>query len=94
MRNLKVEVKEIKERCGARHKPGDVFYIMGEGTIEIPKGQRVCIYALNSLFPFLAAKQREEELPDDDWISETELLVCPDPKGVVFQVSALPKKRP
>jgi len=29
MRDLKVEVKEVKERCGARHKPGDVFYIRG-----------------------------------------------------------------
>jgi len=91
MRNLKVEVKEVKERCGAKHKPGDVFYIKGEGMIEIPAGQKVCIYALNSLFPFLTTKQREEELPDDDWISETDLLVCPDPKGVVFKVSPIKK---
>ena len=91
MKNLKVEVKEVKERCGARHKPGDVFFIRGEGTIEIPKGQKVCIYALNSLFPFLTTKQREDELPGDDWISETELLVCPDPKGVVFKVTTIRK---
>ncbi|MBN2408850.1 MAG: TIGR04076 family protein [Candidatus Aminicenantes bacterium] len=89
MRELKVEVAEVRERCGARHKVGDTFFIRGEGTIEIPDSKRVCIYALNSLFPFLTAKQREEELPDDDWIAETEFLTCPDPKGVIFKITAL-----
>ncbi len=87
MKDLKVEVKEVKVRCGARHKPGDVFFIRGEGLIEIAKGKKVCVYALNSLFPFLVAKQREDELPGDDWIAETDLLACPDPKGVVFKVT-------
>ncbi|MDH4272974.1 MAG: TIGR04076 family protein [Candidatus Aminicenantes bacterium] len=89
MRELKVEVAEVKERCGARHKVGDTFYIRGEGTIEIPEGKRVCIYALNSLFPFLTTKQREQELPEDDWVAETEFLTCPDPKGVIFKIIPL-----
>ena len=89
MRDLKIEVIDVRERCGARHKVGDVFYIRGEGTIEIPAGKRVCIFALNSLFPFLTTKQREEELPDDDWIAETDFLTCPDPKGVTFKVVPL-----
>ena len=91
MRELKVEVTEIKGRCGAKHKKGDHFFIRGGGTIEIPKGKKVCIYALNSLFPFLTAKQREDELPEDDWISETEILTCPDPKGVAFKVTTINK---
>lgn len=91
MRELKVEVTGIKERCGARQKVGDTFFIRGEGTIEIPGDKKVCLYALNSLFPFLSAKQREDELPHDDWIAETQTLCCPDPKGVSFQVSVLPK---
>lgn len=89
MRELKIEVAEVKERCGARHKVGDMFFIRGEGTIEIPEGKRVCVYALNSLFPFLTTKQREQELPHDDWISETEYLTCPDPKGVIFRIQPL-----
>jgi carbon-monoxide dehydrogenase iron sulfur subunit len=89
MRELKVAVTGIKERCGARHKVGDTFFIKGEGTIEIPDGNKVCLYALNSLFPFLTAKQREEELPHDDWIAETEFLCCPDPKGVTFKITPL-----
>mgnify|MGYP001034149199 FL=1 len=89
MKDLKIEVVKVKERCGAKHKPGDTFFIRGAGTIEIPAGKKVCIFALNSLFPFLTTKQREEELPGDDWISETELLTCPDPKGVIFKVIPL-----
>jgi len=89
MKDLKVEVVRIKERCGARHKVGDVFFIRGGGTIEIPERKKVCIYALNSLFPFLTAKQREDELPHNDWISGTETLCCPDPDGVVFKVIPL-----
>ncbi|MFQ6069501.1 MAG: TIGR04076 family protein [Candidatus Aminicenantales bacterium] len=91
MRELKVEVVEIKERCGAKHRKGDCFFVRGEGTIEIPEGKKVCIYALNSLFPFLTAKQREDELPHDDWISETEILNCPDPQGVSFRVTTIKK---
>ncbi len=89
MRELKVEVIDVKERCGAKHKVGDEFYIRGEGTMEIPSGKKICIFALNSLFPFLTTKQREDELPHDDWIAETETLTCPDPKGVVFKITPL-----
>lgn len=89
MKDLKVEVVEIISRCGARHKVGDYFYIRGEGMLEVPEGKKVCLYALNSLFPFLAAKQRQDELPQDDWIAETEILTCPDPKGVKFRITPL-----
>jgi len=30
MRELKVEVLKIKERCGAGHKAGDFFFIRGK----------------------------------------------------------------
>lgn len=89
MKDLKVEVVEVKQRCGAKHKKGDFFFIRGEGTIEIPGNKKICLYALNSLFPFLTAKQREDELPHDDWIAETETLCCPDPLGVVFKISTI-----
>jgi len=89
MNDLKIEVVTVKERCGAKHKAGDFFYVRGGGTIEVPKGKKVCIYALNSLFPFLTTKQREDELPADDWVAETEILACPDPKGVTFKITRL-----
>ncbi len=89
MRDLKVEVIKVKERCGAKHKPGDVFYIRGLGMVEIPENKKVCLYALASLVPFLTAKQREDELPEDDWIAETTELECPDPKGVIFKITTI-----
>jgi len=89
MKDLKVEVAGVKKRCGAKHKPGDYFLIRGAGMLEVPKGKKVCLYALNSLLPFLAAKQREDELPSDDWIAETKTLACPDPEGVTFKITTV-----
>ena len=89
MKDLKIEVCEIRERCGAKHKVGDAFFLRGAGMIEIPQGKKLCLYALNSLFPFLAAKQREDELARTDWVAETKILNCPDPKGVTFKITAL-----
>jgi len=89
MKDLKVEVIEVKKRCGAKHKVGDHFFVRGAGMIEIPKGKKLCLFALNSLFPFLTAKQREDELPADDWIAETKVLTCPDPGGVSFKITRL-----
>lgn len=88
MKNLIVEVAEVKERCGAFLKPGDAFEISGYGRIVIPDNHATCMYALQSLIPFLISKQREDELPKEDWVKETDTLCCPDPKGVVFRVRA------
>lgn len=88
MKNLTVEVAEIKERCGANLKPGDTFEVVGQGKIIVPGKKGTCMFALQSLIPFLISKQHEDELPDDDWIKETDLLCCPDPKGVVFKIKA------
>jgi uncharacterized repeat protein (TIGR04076 family) len=89
MKDLKVEVVDVKDRCGAKHKIGDTFFIRGGGMLEIPQGKKVCIYALNSLFPFLTTKQREDELPHDDWIIKTDILNCPDPDGVSFKITVI-----
>jgi len=88
MKNLLVEVTEVKERCGANLKPGDFFEVVGQGKIIIPSRKGTCMFALQSLIPFLISKQHEDELPDDNWIKETNELCCPDPKGVVFKISA------
>ena len=88
MKDLKIEVAEVTERCGAGHQVGDCFYVRGQGRIEIPRGKTMCMFALQSLVPFLITKQREDELPGDDWIRETEEMCCPDPKGILFRVKA------
>jgi len=89
MKELKIEVKKIKEHCGAGHKPGDCFYVKGKGIVDIPGDKGFCIYAIASIMPFLAAKQREDEFSDEDWVPKTTELCCPDPKGVEFKISDL-----
>jgi uncharacterized repeat protein (TIGR04076 family) len=84
MNDLRIEVVKVKAYCGAKHRAGVFLYVRGSGTIEVRKDKKVCICALNSLFPFLTTKQRVDELPVDDWVAETEILACPDPKGVIF----------
>ncbi|OQX95620.1 hypothetical protein B6I21_04485 [candidate division KSB1 bacterium 4572_119] len=88
MKKLVVEVSEIKQRCGANLKPGDTFEVTGQGKLVIPNNKATCMFALQSLIPFLISKQREDELPNDDWIKETDLLCCPDPAGVIFKISS------
>ena len=89
MKNLKVEVKKIIKRCGAKHQAGDYFFVKGKGKIQIPDNKEFCMYAISSLMPFLTGKQREDDLPDDDWIPETVELCCPDPDGVLFSITSL-----
>jgi len=86
MDELKIEVVRVK-KCGAQHRVGDTFYVRGEGTLEFPEGKKVCMYALNSLIPFLSSKQRERLLAADDWVKGYEELQCPDPDGIVFRIT-------
>jgi uncharacterized repeat protein (TIGR04076 family) len=88
MKDLIVEVAEIKERCGANLRVGDTFEIVGQGRIVIPDKKGACMFALQSLIPFLISKQYEDDLPKDEWIKATNMLCCPDPKGVVFRIKA------
>ena len=89
MNELKVKVKEIKERCGAKLKVGDCFHVTGKGKVKIPDNKETCIYALGALIPFLTTKQMEEHLPGEEWVTETSDLACPDPKGVIFEITKL-----
>ena len=86
MDELKIEVTRVNH-CGANHKVGDYFFVRGEGTLEFPTGKRFCMYALNSLIPFLSSKQRERDLAEGDWVRKSEELCCPDPEGIIFKVS-------
>ena len=88
MKDLEIKVDRIIERCGANLKEGDAFEVIGQGKIIVPNKKGMCMFALQSLIPFLISKQHEDDLPQDDWIAETEYLVCPDPKGVVFKITA------
>ena len=88
MRDLKIEVVEIKFQCGAHHQVGDIFYIKGRGQLVVPDSRGVCMYAISSLLPFLMLKQREDG-GGDDWIPNLDELACPDAQGVVFKITTV-----
>lgn len=82
MHDLKVTVHQIKGCCDMPMKKGDYFTLEG-GKIRIPQGKYFCMWALQSIMPLLPAKQRNIN-EEDDWLPETELISCPDPKGIVI----------
>lgn len=60
--------------CGA--KAGDFFELRGE-MLHLPLGQGISIYALASVLPLLAAKQRPTH--KNDWMTTDAEIACPDP---------------
>lgn len=81
MYHLWISVEEVKGFCDLPMKPGDYFEVDG-GRLIVPPGKHVCIWALQSMIPFLAVKQRKL-VEENDWISTTSRLSCPDPNGMV-----------
>ncbi len=85
MKELKVVVEQVVDHCGAKLKPGDTFYVTGKGKIMIPDGKEFCMFALQSLIPFLINRQLDIKV--DKYIVDMNRLCCPDPGGVIFKIS-------
>jgi uncharacterized repeat protein (TIGR04076 family) len=91
MYDLRITVESVQGFCDLPMKPGDYFEIRGSALV-LPQGGHICIWALQSLMPFLPAKQRATNDPND-WIPTTSRLVCPDPKGgVVYRVDRIQER--
>ncbi len=84
MKELKVVVEQVVDHCGAKLKPGDTFYVTGKGKLMIPDNKEICMFAIQSLIPFLINKQLD--IKEDKYIVEMNKLCCPDPGGVVFRI--------
>ncbi len=81
MVELRVAVREVRGHCTAcpAVKPGDYFEVRDD-LLFIPEEGYVCIWALQSLLPIIAAKAF-------GWETEDRLFQCPDPKGkVLFEI--------
>ena len=76
--DLRVTVDEIRGRSVCGLKVGDYFEITESNRLKIPADKHFCIYAVNSVLPFIAAKQRE--LSENDWLAQDSHIVCPDPE--------------
>ncbi len=78
---LNIEVESVKGHCTSRMNPGD-YVTLRSGRLYIPPARYFCLYALQSVLPFLPAKQRH--LQDGDWMKEDNRVLCPDPAGNVI----------
>lgn len=82
MYDLKVVVEEVKGFCDMPMQPGDYFEVKA-GRIILPPGKHMCLWALQSLMPFLPLKQRRIQ-EENDWVPYTKRICCPDPNGMVI----------
>ena len=86
-RPLRVVVDEVRGKCTSRHKKGDEFRLDG-CRLTIPAGGHFCLYAVQAVLPFVAAKARK--LEDGDWLKEDDRFICPDPAGnVILRIEVL-----
>ena len=77
LNNLRVTVERIEGRSVCGLSVGDFFDIEQSSHVVIPPGKHFCAFAMGSVLPFLAAKQRE--LRPGDWLASDHLFACPDP---------------
>jgi uncharacterized repeat protein (TIGR04076 family) len=86
--DLRVVVETVKGRCTSGMRPGD-YFVLRSGRLYIPADRHLCLYALQAVLPFLAAKQRR--LEDGDWLKDADLVICPDPAGnVIMRMARCP----
>jgi uncharacterized repeat protein (TIGR04076 family) len=86
--DLRVTVERIEGRSVCGLEVGDYFEVTESSRIRIPEGRHFCIYALQSVLPLLAAKQRQ--LPESDWLELDSHVACPDPdERVVMRIERI-----
>jgi uncharacterized repeat protein (TIGR04076 family) len=86
--DLRVTVERIEGRSVCGLAVGDYFEVTESSRVRIPEGKHFCLYALQSVLPFLAAKQRR--LPDSDWLEQDSHVACPDPdERVIMRIERI-----
>ena len=90
--DLRVTVERIEGRSVCGMAVGDYFELTESSKLRIPEGKHFCIYALSSVLPLLAAKQRE--LADNDWLTYDSIAACPDvDERLIMRVERIKKRR-
>ena len=88
--DLRITVERIEGRSVCQMQVGDTCELTNSNQLRIPEGKHFCIYALNSLIPFLAAKQRD--LHENDWLARDSHIACPDPEErLVMRIERISK---
>ena len=89
--DLRVTVEAIEGRSVCGLQVGDYFELTESAKLRIPADKHFCIYALQSVLPFLAAKQRD--LAADDWLERDSLVACPDPEErLIMRIERINKR--
>src|SRR3954453_13784645 len=89
--DIRVTVERIEGRSVCGLGVGDYFEVTESSRLRIPAGRHFCLYALQSVLPFIAAKKRR--LPDWDWLEQDRLVCCPDPyERVVMRIERLQER--
>ena len=90
--DLRVTVERIEGRSVCGMQVGDYIELTESSKLRIPEGKHFCIYALSSVLPLLAAKQRE--LDENDWLALDSVAACPDvDERLLMRIERLRKRR-
>lgn len=83
--DLEVVVERIDGHCTCDMQEGDAFSVLRSSSLVLPPNSHFCIWALNSVLPFLTAKQRRNH--PADWIETDSRVSCPDPAcGLIMRI--------
>jgi uncharacterized repeat protein (TIGR04076 family) len=75
--DIRVTVVAIEGRSVCGLEVGDYFEVTHSSRLHIPPGKHFCIFALGSVLPLIAARQRPGA--PGDWMERDTLVACPDP---------------
>jgi uncharacterized repeat protein (TIGR04076 family) len=89
--DLRITVEAIEGRSVCGLAVGDYFELTDSSRVRIPPGKHFCIYAISSVLPLLAAKQRQ--MSADDWLERDSLVACPDPdERLIMRIERMARK--
>lgn len=81
--NLVISTHGDPKTFVCNHIPGDNLKIVGENIYLL--SEHFSLYAIGSLIPIVAAKQRKTDA--NDWMTSDEYIACPDPLcGARFKI--------
>jgi uncharacterized repeat protein (TIGR04076 family) len=90
--DLRITVDRIEGRSVCGLAVGDYFDVTESSRVRIPAGKHFCMFAIASVLPLLAAKQRK--LPANDWLEKESLVMCPDPEErLVMRIERIRRRR-
>lgn len=89
--DLEIDTIGDPKAFNCSHEVGDGLVVKGENISFKPGTKQFSHYALSSLLPYVAAKQRTEQ--EADWMFFETDIACPDPQcGARFRFKRCAKK--